>query len=446
MRRLAIIFVVLTGAAVLGMLLFRARHERTGLREFTLRDGTVMRVEGITWGTNQFLSLPPAWLRRLVSRVPPAWLRPASLPPAYLSATMPARRVWGDGAHLWLRRYDPTKDAYLDCNIGELIAFDSAGMAFGSVGSTGFDSGRASQANEFEAMDWRAARLRFQLKVGQDAYAFSLSNPRRGERFPEWQALPLPQNVASGPFTLTLSEVKRASSDYARWNPQVTITRDGEDVSLWFNQNRQFVDPTGNRYWERLSASEPVWGLEVAAEPSARFPFDESQGVRLGRFTVPEPGKVSVVPTTSQLTNACLHWAAALGSGHFVFLDGTNMVASPQPAHSGNSSEVSKSWRISLGVGSPTLLVVLRGPVAGGRILPAENATLQRVIVRGRRMDGTFVAGECRDSSNSSDGHTVTRLLPFQFPTLQPGELLDAEIFLTEPLRARFSFAAPGKD
>ncbi len=443
MRRFAVIVVVLSCTAVLGGFLLRSWFEHLNVRRFTLRDGTEIRVEGVTWGTNKLLSAPPLLWRQVASRIPDAWLPSRWRSPAYRSDKIGFRQAWGGGAHVWMRRYDPMRDVYLDFNVGELLTFDSAGVPARRAGIAGIDQIRASEATEFELMDWRQDTLRFQLRVGGDRHDFALPNPRLGERFPEWPALPLPQSVERGPYALTLSKLNRVKGSTVRWSAQVTIARGGADVTPWFNQVRQFVDPTGNRHWERLPSSEPVWGIEVTAIPSATFPFDDSAAIRLGSVTVPTPGKLAVIPTGTTSTNDILQWAVVQGCGSFEFHNGRKTSASPDYIDRGSSLRRSGEWNFAMDSAYPALGIVLRLPSTEREKFANTSVGRQHIVIRGRRPDGTVIQGDARDSALSGDSQAGTVLMIFYLEQAKAGEMLDLDIFIVEPIRAKFTFAAP---
>lgn len=406
-------------------------------------DGTEIRVEGLTWGTNKFLEAPPFLLRRVVSRVPDAWLPSRFRSPAYRADTISGRQVWGDGVYVWLRRYDPKMNIYLDCAKGELLTFDSAGVVTKSTGGSGFDLTLATEAAGFDLMDWRQDTLRFQLRVGGSRHDFVLPNPRRDETFPEWPALPLPQSVERGPYTLTLSQLNRVKGSNVRWSAQVTIARGGADVTPWFKQVRQFVDPTGNRHWERLPASEPVWGVEVTAHPSATFPFDESAAVKLGNVTVPAPGKFAAISPDTISTNDRLQWAVVLGSGSFAFHNGTNTSSSPYCIGRGSPLRRSGKWNFSFDSAFPALGILVRVPPTERNTVSNASVSRKHLVVRGLRADRTVIQGEVDETISFGNAGDETVLVTFDLRLAKPGERLDLDLFFVQPIHAKFTFAAP---
>lgn len=445
MRRILAALAVLAFLFFAGMGLWRIYLAARAARpEFALADGTVLRVDGLTWGTNQTLLLEPAQWTRLKQALPDRWRRFTGLP-------LSPRQLWGDRSpHLWLSQWDPAKGSYVPVKSFELSAFSAAGQEFRSGGHMGFgNAGKAERAVRFEALDWRADPMRFRLKQGSVTQDFSLPNPRRGERFPVWNPLPLPQTNSVGGFDFVLTELRFAGGPDRYWHPEWAILRNGQPVTDWFSGQHVLLDPTGNRAWSRLPASETVCRVEVTAYPAARYPFAEGQLFRLGRFTLPGPGSFAVVPLTADATNACLHWAAFSGPGSFGFRDGTNWMAHPPDGqNAGNSSSIGdRGWEFTISADHPQLDLVLRGPVAGGRLLPGGTNRDSRVLVRARRPDGTVVPAESQGYSSSSDGTTETQWVRVEFAADSAGQVLDVDLTLVAPLTpSPFTVAAPKPD
>ena len=445
MRRILSALAVLAVLFLAGMGLRRVVLDARAARpEFPMPDGTVLRVDGLTWGTNQTLLQEPAHWTRLKEALPDRWRR-------FTGQPLSPRQLWGDRSpHLWLSQWDPAKGGYVSVKSFELSAFSAAGQEFRTAGHLGFGSaGKAQRAARFEALDWRADPLRFRLQQGSVTQEFSLPNPRRGERFPVWNPLPLPQTNSVGGFDFVLTEFRFAGGPDRYWHPEWIILRNGQPVTDWFSRQHVLLDPTGNRAGSRLPEPETVCRVEVTAYPAARYPFAEGQLFRLGRFTLPGPGSFAVVPPTADATNACLHWAAFSGPGSFGFRDGTNWLAQPPGSeYPGDSSTISdRNWQFTINTDRPQLDLVLRGPVAGGRLLPGGTNRDSRVLVRARRPDGTFVSAESQGYSSTGDGTTETQWVRVMFDADAAGQVLDVDLTLVAPLTPNpFTVAAPKPD
>lgn len=438
---LALLLVIVVAVLGLRRGFLAARAARP---EIALADGTVLRVEGLTWGTNQTLLLEPAPWTRLKQALPDRWRQ-------FTGQPLSPRQLGGDQSpHLWLSQWDPAKGGYVSVKSFELNALSATGQKFRSGGYRGFGSaGKAEGAAQFEALDWRGDPMRFRLRQGSVTQEFNLPNPRRGERFPVWNPLPLPQTNSVGGFDFVLTELRFAGGPDRYWHPEWAILRAGQPVTDWFSRQHALLDPTGNRAWSRLPESETVCRVEVTAYPAARYPFAEGQLFRLGRFTLPGPGNFAVVPPTAAMTNACLHWAAFSGPGRFGFRDGTNWLAQPPGGqNSGDSSSIGdRGWEFTITADRPQLNLVLRGPLAGGRLLPGATNREGRVLVRARRPDGTFVSAESQGYSSSSDGTTETQWVRVEFAADSAGQVIDVDLTLVAPLTpAPFTVAAPKPD
>ncbi len=439
MRRLLLIVPVFVATLWLAFALRRTWLETKAAHpEITLADGTVLQVEGLTWGTNQTLRVEPAWWSEVKRRLPPAWQARIGFP-------RDVRQISGDlNFHLWLSHLNPATGAYLAGVGGSFAHVASDGAEFRSSGGTGFGSGRAAEAPRFDVVDWRAETLRFRLKKDGQVHEFNLPNPRRGERFPLWSPEPLPQTRVAGEFAFTLGELTRMSPQRREWKPQLTVAAAGRDASAWFNLQPLFVDPTGNRHWTTLPASEPVWGLDLVASPSARYPFPDGRAFSLGQVRLPEAGKFALLPVSAAATNAGLHFAWVTGPGSFKFRDGQNLSASPTSiGSSGGSSNPGNPWEVSNDSDQPLLWLLLRGPVTGAQLLPAATNPIARLLPRLRRADGSFLEGVGQGYTASDDGGKRSMLLSFDLAGSSASEVMDLDLFLVEPLQVRFTFAPP---
>ncbi len=447
MRRLWFVLIAAVLVAAAGAWIATAWRGLSGRHpEVVLADGSVLRVEGLTWGTNQVFYLEPGSWTRLKQALPDRWLQ-------FTGQPLWPRHLGGDQLpHLWLSQWDPAKGGYVSVKSFELNALSATGQKFRSGSYRGFGSdGKAERAAQLEALDWRGDPMRFRLKQGSVTQEFNLPNPRRGERFPVWNPLPLPQTNSVGGFDFVLTELRFAGGPDRYWHPEWAILRAGQPVTDWFSRQHALLDPTGNRAWSwsRLPESETVCQVEVTAYPAARYPFAEGQLFPLGRFTLPGLGSFAVVPLTAGATNACLHWAVFSGPGSFGFRDGTNWLARPPGGqNSGDSSSIGdRGWEFTITADRPQLNLVLRGPLAGGRLLPGATNREGRVLVRARRPDGTFVSAESRGYSSSSDGTTETQWVRVEFAADSAGQVIDVDLTLVAPLTpAPFTVAAPKPD
>ena len=441
MRRLLLSTLAVAGAVALAAGLFQLwRMVRAARPEIPLGDGTALVIEGVTWGTNQSFSLEPEHWTRLKRSLPASWLDIVGqpLPPHELRGTL--------SPHLWLSRRDLATGRYVPVPSSDIKALDSGGAVFHSEGHNGFGTARrAERAAAFGALDWRSPELRFQLQDGSLTQVVAIPNPRRGERFPAWRPDPLPRTNSVGGFEFVLRGLKSPPRTSPFVHAEWSVLQGGQNVKEWFETRVEFTDPTGNRSWNGLPASEPVCKVHLTACPVGAYPFTKQQLFPVGRVSIPGPGQFTHLTLNAAASNACLHWAALTGVGSFAFRDGTNRIAQPpdQPRLGSSSSTGSHGWEFTFDADRPQLHVLLRGPVSGGRLLPGPTNQLDRPVLRARTRAGSAVTTSSRGYSSNSDGTTITRWLIYEIAPLAPGEALDLDLVLATPLQVEFTVAAP---
>jgi hypothetical protein len=438
MRRLWLVIIAAVLVVAAGAWRVTAWRGSWGRRpEVVLADGSVLRVEGITWGKNQAFHFEPGSWTRLKHRLPAAWQTGIWAPQEPIE--LPGDR----DAHLWVSRIDPVTGAYLPAWGPEFAHLDRAGTVFASSGgsSSGPVPGRADFAPRFSALDWRADGLRFQVSQGGGTGSFTLPNPRRGERFPEWAPLPLPQTRQIGEFKVTLTGLRSLSPG---WQPEIKVSAsDGQDATSWFDLEPTFVDPTGNRYWTQLPAREPVWGVEVDAYPSARFPYPDAGVVPLGSARIPDAGQHQFFPMSAAGTNASLHSAWITGPGRFSVRDGQLVQASPVGNGGGGSVRPGTPWQVDWDGNQPALWLVLKGPAAARGLLSVTAHRLARILPRIRRPDGSYAKAVMGGTTTGSGADGITMIFRFSIEGAVAGERIETGIVLSEAIQARFTLAAP---
>ena len=438
MRRLWLVIIAAVLVAAAGAWLVTAWRSLWGRHpEIVLADGSVLRVEGLTWGTNQAFHFELEFWTRLKRRLPTAWQSGMWEPKEPHALT-------GDpDAHLWVSRIDPVTGAYLRASDPEFAHLDRAGTVFASSGgsSSTSASGRAGYAPRFSALDWRAGLLRFRVSQGGGSESFTIPNPRRDELLPEWTPLPLPQTQQSDEFKVTLAGLRSLSPG---WKPELAVSGSGgQDATPWFDLQPMFVDPTGNRYWAQLPAGEPVWGVEVEAYPSARFPYPDAGVFPLGSTRFPEAGQHEIFPMSAASTNASLHSAWITGPGRFIFRDGRMVSASPVSNGGGGSTRLGPPWQVDWGGDRPALWLVLKGPAEARGLLSVSTNRFARVLPRIRRPDGSYAKAVMLGTTTGSGADGINMILRFEILGAVAGERVGTDIVLSEAIRARFTIAAP---
>ncbi|HRI12029.1 MAG TPA: hypothetical protein PLX89_03400 [Verrucomicrobiota bacterium] len=406
-----------------------------------LADGTLLKIEGFTWGSNQVFRLHSKPITWIYSRLPISLRR--RLPPFQNDRSLLEIEGFPEfpRAHLWFSRWNPASKAYLSVNSLELFEIDEPG---GDYGSLSFGSGRASHAQTLRVVSWREPRLTFRIVINGQTNQVVVDNPRKGEVFPVWSSPPLPQSLSTNGFEFTVERVEFQPVFEPMWQPKVAAKREGRDVSSWFEWQNVWTDPTGNRDYSRLPASEPVWCAELLAYPTAQFPFPEGQGVSLGRHVVPDPGIALSIPLDSTLTDAGVRSVWLTGPGYFTFKNGSNVFAS-LPDSTRSPHRISSGpgyWEGSFNRATPHLHLWPEGPATGTRLLAESHREDLRVLVRGRRIDGSSQGGFAFGSSSSSIPR-LRRIMGAGLLEANSGETLDFDLRLVEPWPLTFTFPAP---
>lgn len=420
-------------------------------REIVLADGSILRVEGFTFGTLHTMALEPPLWTWFKQRVPDRWRRFTGQP------STPRRVAEAEGASMmWLSRLDATRTRYLPMADIRVQSVMENGEIFDVAGSMGFTPGEPlDTALKLGVVDWRRDTLRFRVNQGRSVREISLPNPRRGERFPDWQPGPLPAtNVREGFEFVLRGIVRHGTDDFPFWIPQWEVNRDGQSMNHCFSSHCSFRDPTGNRGWTGLPMSEPVWQLVLTATPADAFPFPKERLFSVGRCVVPGPGQFQVVKPRDDWKANGLVTVVVAGPGGFVFRDGTNVLAGkPGEVSPGNSWQASPrptagepGWSYSSESQQTTLNVILHGPEEPGDAVPATyliRKHCQELVLRARRRDGTFVRSGGSAGSLSSDGRYRCSYEDFQLFEAQAGQELDLELVVVPRWTMEWKVARP---
>ncbi len=395
-RLFAVVAVVAVLGAVLGL---GWRSHGEAHPTLTLPDGTKLTVEGFTSGPRHALFLEPQLWTVIKKALPPRWHELTGPP------RTPRLVADNEGKHLlWLSRWDPATGKYLSLNLDlKVQAMTPDGLLFDAAGSIGFGSNeRGGHAALFKVLPWRTDTLRFRASIGPWQAEFDIPNPRRGERFPTWQADSLPgTNVVKG-FQFIMAGLRSfGTSNQPFWMPQGEIAREGHPAGTWFSTHWTFEDPTGNSGHAGLPICEPTWKVRLTASPTADYPFPPDELFPIGRIEMPGPGEFRVLQGNADWTNAGLHALLLTGPGSFAFADGRNTRARP-PGEGSTRNSFSwtgpSAWTFSTDCKEPKLTVIRTASHGGLRLMPPGEWS--NILLVARRPDG-------QASSWTADNHLI---------------------------------------
>lgn len=435
-------------AAVLGIAALM-RREAAAHPEATLPDGTVVVVEGITFGPRHEQRFEPGFWTGLKLGLPAPWHRFTGPP------LRPQRAETGEtddrAGGLWLSRWDPVAGKFLDLDFDcRVQTMTGGGLVFDVGGGTKFGQGeRGGRFVSGLVLDGRADTIRLRFSRGDWKAEVAMPNPRRGERFDAWEAAPLPRTNLVRGFQMVLHGLRNhAAEKEPLWMPQFEILQDGRDAGEWFSTQWTFLDPTGNQGIRGLPESEPTWKVRLRAWPTSRFPFSLEQRFGLGRIQLPGPGEFLVLPPGPDWTNAGLHAVVIAGPGSFRFADGRSLMARPLDGTrdgtlGGDSTTLGGQggWTIQWGSREPRVCLLLGSTHAGARLMPA-TATKDLVLVA-RRADGSLATSSGANNSTMSDGRVNRRLVSFSLPAGEKPQPYDLELAVSEVFVAEWLVASP---
>lgn len=435
---------VVAVAATLAGLAWRADHRAHPT--VTLPDGSKLVFEGLTTGPSHVLMREPEAWTVIKKVLPPRWRR-------FTGEPLPPWSI-GDaqgGAMGWFSRMDAGRTRYLPTPTELKVAsVMEDGLLFPSRGSQGLGSGAGEKGellHQLGVVDWRADTLRF--RVSKDGFHadFQIPNPRRGERFPEWQPRPLPWTNRVAGFDFVLSGLRKFGHDEDPfWMPQWEVSREGVPASPWFAGSWWFHDPTGNVGWKGLPQTEPTWKLVLTAIPTAHFPFPEAQVIHAGRVTLPGPGQFEWMEPGSRGTNVGLRAIAATGAGNYRFQFPAKTVLAHPPGGPRIATSTfinAQEWDIRAEAQEPVVHLLLKGPATRTELLPGPHGR-GHVVLRARRPDGTLASCERRGDCWMSDGVQQAAHIPFGFQAKDAGVTVDLDLVVVEPLTAEWWVKCPG--
>lgn len=321
----------------LSLLAFFAPPHGPRENERLMPDGSVLRIEGMSWGTNHRLKFerPPStswafWERRQTS------LGRGSSQPELM---------------VWMTRHDARSGRSLDFDwwagstvidaTGEPIADQNAfHWQLGNHGSSSSGGIRPFRAESKRFDTWlvgssftafRTDHGRFKLQVrntsGEIVATFDLTHPSPPV-IHEWKAEELPATVKHGDVAVTLQRLRPSPSNWTdsdgakrkswHFSPVASVELNGSPTNDWQIALLEITDPLGNRSsssQRNISTREPVWKVTLGAYRTANSQFTAAETWTV--TDLPLPGKDVVQPLTDSrsIGGVSVTLAAIAGGG-----------------------------------------------------------------------------------------------------------------------------------
>lgn len=316
------ILIVLALTVVVGVLvawLFRHRP----IARLTLPDGTELRLEYVTYGTEH--RVPGAgrfgeWLSQKAQRWPGLGVRVYRAEYRYTFETPTLL--------LWFTHFDPKTGQLVPAPGVEVHALE--GHSFFADQGMYVNSPPMPHATCIGFVYERRQpeiRLRFgesNLGAGQPnpTAIVTIPNPAAKTTFPTWHPEPLPQTRRIGEVEAVLRAVKASrykDTSEIEITPQFEALYHGGDTPGISWGDWEIMDVTGNLGTEYRPPplEEPVWKLRKPFTRTQDFPFSATDGRLLGPVRMPEPGKCAVLPLSERDIKWGFQFVVVLGPGYY---------------------------------------------------------------------------------------------------------------------------------
>lgn len=374
---------------------------------FQMPDGTLMQVEGLTFGSNHTFVKGSALLATLRKHAP-GKLK-ALLPAQYSTSTTMGEET----LLLWYNQFDPGTGTYTNAALDSFRVIDEHNCVFQV---TSYSSGGSSAGYTVANAHLRVfPRRQKTFKVRAQNFPitnieWTVENPFVTNP-PAWKPEPLPATRATEDGTqFTLERVKGHFYTGGSWfEPRFTVMHEGENRTEWYKPSVQYIDATGNRDSSQLCPWEPAWKLDVRFYKSHKAPFPEDQILRVTNLTIPPSGQFLSLAGTNVLAGVTMRLIGLCGSGQFSFSNSvcvaSNAWASNWAGESSSYSiEANEQINITCRLKEPTLLLHIDG------IDRPDD-----LLVRFRDAQGSTFGANFRGSGSKAYDYTI-----------KPGEGFDA--------------------
>ena len=414
-------FVLLLMAAALVIAIVKHRPTRHSV---SLPDGTVIRLEAVTYGKVHKFSTAKPWQNWLRQHAPFAR---RFLPTG--NGITSSTTTQNDALVFWVSHFDPRTGVHTNDWNGVDIQ-DRHGCRFRVQGwGTSYDGKMSVSHFTAEAFPRREAKFSIYVRTdGAHEAQFEIENPARGP-FPEWAVEELPATRNDAGLLITLNRLRLRGSTTPYVSTEFTVRQNGEPTKDWDDKRVQLFDATGNMGWNFLCTNEPAWKVSARFYRVAGAQFAEEEVWRLPKMRMPTNGEGITVNQSMTLNGVQLKLLAFAGAGSFKTSNGVFLSASP--------SLTGNSWSMSSGVDkgvpyvyadvanqTPFLLMQVTG-------LPSDN----RLLIRMKDANGKAISAD--DHGTSNDIHM------YAFPKAAMPEEVTLEFMINMPRRAEFIVKPP---
>jgi hypothetical protein len=385
---------ILALTVAIGLVRYRPQHEP--IARMALPDGTELRLEYVTYGTEH--------------RVPGAghfksWLLEKAQFLPGVDGPVPVAEYEYQSAEtslcLWFTCFDPKSREFLR-GVHTDLAVEGADPG-ATIEPSVSDYVREKFGMYYDQMlpmphalftarsyDRRKAELPLRVTSQGKTATFVVRNPLAKVQFPIWQAEPLPQTRRVGDLEVVLRALtasrrspgsaaasddddtshageKPGLSSLTFFNPpaevetEIAVLHDGREVpGLRFDDGLKIFDATGNEGDERHppSYAEAVWKIQKTAMHTEDFPFAVTDGVVFGQLAMPEAGKGQLLGVPAERRKEGFRIVALLGPGNYTLQEGA-VLGSGRPLSPKEFDDLPAADRDTVIINTPVPVVAI---------------------------------------------------------------------------------------
>jgi hypothetical protein len=350
-------FLVLPIVAVAALIFFLLH--RSNPTEYKLADGSIVRLEKVSYGKNEKFMPRGGWLQRLqdeaVAHLPNKWTS------RFVNFSRNTSSWWNnsvvhtnsDALHIWITRRDPLSGNYLDVKMNSAQLVDEHGCTFIATQCGGDNDGTVTNGYcvgwfTFEAFPRheRSFRLQFPDNSGTNLCKFTVANPAPPPKeASDWMVNPLPITNHDGDVSFILSSLtiktNYVNSEAIRYGnpcqiaPAFEATEHGEPSHEWEAVDQDLWDRSGNFASELsgdsrfLCPQEKAWKLVVRFFGSEKSSSASNSVWTLHGLKVPAAGEFINLNATKEVQGVMLTAISLAGAGNFTYSNNVPVRASP---------------------------------------------------------------------------------------------------------------------
>ncbi|MDB6032751.1 MAG: hypothetical protein JWM16_3089 [Verrucomicrobiales bacterium] len=412
------------------ILLVLILHKEPAIPQGKLADGTVLRIEKLTYGTNHVFAKGSPITAKLRQALPGPLRGMFGSPKTASTSTEKPELV------IWFAQVNPSTQETVSSTVNQLQVTDLHGCVFpaGNRGTSGNYPNFSMNYARVPVFPRRQETFLFSASgsPGGNPVQISLPNPFRADPH-TWTPEPFPIHRQVGEFEFVCTEVQgRFFPAGAYFEPHFQVFQNGQDRTEWYKHEVIYADETGNR-GPKLCPYEPAWKVEVNFFKNYQATFPESSIARMSDARVPTPGQVVQRDVTCSIGNINIRFLALCGPGDYKFSNEVCVAAASWQETWTETSGSSSSYN-----GNQRLVELEFRKKKFSLILDMKGLTRnQEMLIRARDQTGKFHPASFNLSSED--------IYRYELDLPQGLQKVDLEFIPQKPAHVEFIVKPPGK-